>query len=102
MKVIGQDVLNTASRRDMRLRKWLQTWIRVVENSQWHNLIDLRKAYRDADSVTLPSGTVVTVFNVMGNNRRLLVWIRYDAQVVEVLEILTHAEYSKDIWKQRY
>ena len=45
---------------------------------------------------------VVTVFNVSGNDYRLLTQIGYKEQLVQVVEVLTHAEYSKDKWKKRY
>jgi len=47
------------------------------------------------DGVRLGSGTVVTVFNVKGNEYRLLTSIDFDAGIVEVLDVLTHAEYDK-------
>ena len=44
---------------------------------------------------------VVTVFNVKGNEYRLLTVMRYRAQQVYVIDVLTHAEYSKGKWKDR-
>jgi mRNA-degrading endonuclease HigB of HigAB toxin-antitoxin module len=32
----------------------------------------------------------------------LLTSIDYDAAIVEVLDVLTHAEYDKALWKDRY
>jgi mRNA interferase HigB len=52
--------------------------------------------------VTLKSKLVVTVFNAKGNEYRLLTSIDYDAGIIEALDILTHAEYDKDMWKDRY
>lgn len=28
--------------------------------------------------------------------------VNYEGQIVQVLALLTHAEYDKDFWKQRY
>ena len=102
MTVIGRDVFATAGRRNKPLRSWLTVWTTVVEQSEWHGLGDVRVAYPSADGVTLGSGTVVTIFNVQGNRHRLLTWIDFDVQVVEALEVLTHAEYDKNLWKARY
>jgi len=52
--------------------------------------------------VKLRSLIVVTVFNVKGNEYRLLTQVNYRDRVVLVLELLTHAEYDKDAWKGRY
>jgi len=45
---------------------------------------------------------VVTVFNAGGNDYRLLTQIGYREQVVQVVDVLTHAEYSRENWEKRY
>jgi mRNA interferase HigB len=102
MTVVGQDVLSRAARRNIPLRNWLTIWAATVESVDWHNLNDVRKSYPTADGVKLKSKLVVTVFNVKGNEYRLLTSIDYDAALVEVLDVLTHAEYDKNAWKDRY
>jgi mRNA interferase HigB len=102
MTLIGQDVLRAAGRKNVPLRNWLGAWAATVEAGCWRNLEDLRRAYPSSDGVKLKSQTVVTVFNVKGNEYRLLSWIDYDAQVIEALDVLTHGEYDKGLWKSRY
>jgi mRNA interferase HigB len=102
MTVFGSDVLDKVGRRNKPLARWLRNWTNVVEDADWQNIDDLREDYPSVDGVSLASGTVVTVFNVKGNQWRLLTWIRYDAQIVEALDVVTHAEYNKNMWKQRY
>ena len=102
MTLLGRDVLMKAGKRNKPLKAWLDEWIVVVEESEWQSIEDVHRAYPSADGVTLASKTVVTVFNVKGNMWRLLAWIDYESQIVEALEILTHAEYSKNMWKRRY
>lgn len=58
------------------------------------NLIDLRKTFPSADKV----GNY-TVFNIGGNNDRLITLIYYPRQLVQVKDVLTHAEYDKEKWK---
>ena len=41
-----------------------------------------------------------TVFNVSGNNYRLIALVDYQYQEVYIRHILTHAEYDKQNWKQ--
>ncbi len=41
----------------------------------------------------------MTVFNIRGNRYRLIAAIHYNTQRVYVLRLLTHAQYSKDLWK---
>ncbi|MEG3979486.1 type II toxin-antitoxin system HigB family toxin [Microcoleus sp. T3B2] len=40
-----------------------------------------------------------TVFNIKGNNYRLIVSIDYESQLIYIKYILTHAEYDKEKWK---
>jgi mRNA interferase HigB len=102
MVLVGSDVVQRAGRQDAPLRRWLANWTAAVENAEWRSLADVRKTYPAADGVKLKSKFVVTVFNVKGNSYRLLTAIDYQDGIVEVLEVLTHAEYDKSIWKEKY
>ena len=102
MRLLGQDVLRKAIRKHGDTRQWLETWVATVEDADWQSLSDVRVDYPSADGVKLKSRVVVTVFNVKGNEYRLLTNINYQGQFVLVLELLTHAEYDKEKWKGRY
>jgi mRNA interferase HigB len=52
--------------------------------------------------VRVRSGGTVSVFDVSGNKYRMIVAISYEKQLVRIFELLTHSEYSKDLWKERY
>jgi len=80
--------------------KWLDAWRLVVRTAEWRNLEELRKSYPSADPVKTKSGRNVTVFNVCGNDYRLIVAIHYDKQRIYTLRFLTHAEYDKNDWKK--
>lgn len=41
-----------------------------------------------------------TVFNISGNRYRLIVLIDYTYQEIYIRQVLTHAEYDKNNWKQ--
>ena len=102
MRLIGQDVLTRSLRKHTDARPWIAAWVATVEDSTWTSLQDVREDYPSTDGVKLMSRIVVTIFNVKGNEYRLLVSINYSGQVVQVLELLTHAEYDKGKWKKRY
>ncbi len=68
--------------------------------ARWRNIQEVRRVYPHADPVTVASGNTVTVFNVCGNKYRLIVAIHYNRQRVYVLRLLSHAEYSKNLWKK--
>lgn len=72
----------------------IEAWYAVVKIAQWTCLEDVRRIYRDAESV----GNF-TVFNIKGNRYRLIVGINYENQTVYYKYLLTHAEYDKGGWK---
>jgi mRNA interferase HigB len=102
MKLIGQQVLGDFTRKHADARAWIAAWACAVDAATWRDIDDVRRAYPHADGVKLKSGNVVTVFNCKGNAYRLLCYVAYPVQTVQVLEVLTHAEYSKGSWKARY
>jgi len=102
MRLIGQDVLSKAIRKHVDARKCVHAWVATVEDAAWQGLEDVRVDYPSADGVKLKSRVVVTVFNVKGNEYRLLTNVNYENQVVLVLELLSHAEYDKNKWKEWY
>lgn len=79
--------------------KYLAAWVETVRAARWRNLIELRRVYTSADQVRVGSGKPVVVFNVCGNSYRLIVAVHFDRQTTYMLRFLTHAEYSKDLWK---
>jgi len=78
----------------------LASWAQIARGASWQNLQEVHQTLPHADGVKVASGRVVTVFNVRGNNYRLLTTIDYRVGVVNVLSVMTHAEYDKEKWKQ--
>ncbi len=79
--------------------RYLETWRKVVKTAMWRKLAEVRRTYPDTDSAKVRSGRQVLVFNVCGNDYRLIVAAHFNRQIVYTLRFLTHAEYSKDRWK---
>lgn len=73
----------------------LDTWYRIVKQSDIPNFSTLRKIFRSADKV----GNF-TVFNIGGNKIRLVAAVHYNAQCVYIRHVLTHKEYDKEKWKE--
>ncbi len=76
------------------IKKQIDSWYLTVKKAEWQNLEDVRKIYRDAEAV----GNF-TVFNIKGNDYRLIVGIHYERKKVFYKYLLTHAEYDKEKWK---
>ncbi|MEI7766899.1 MAG: type II toxin-antitoxin system HigB family toxin [Phycisphaerae bacterium] len=79
----------------------LARWLDLVEHNDWTSIQQLRRVFPSADAVTVPSGRTVTVFNIGGNDFRLITAIHYNSRIVYTMLFMTHAEYDKDAWKER-
>ena len=69
----------------------LQEWVSTVKKSKWTCFADIRKSFNSVDSV----GNQRYVFNIKGNNYRLVVVIKFTIQFVYIRFIGTHIEYDK-------
>jgi mRNA interferase HigB len=65
----------------------------------WASMVDLRQTFPSADPVRPMSGRTVVVFNIAENRYWLLTAIHYTMRKVFVLRFLTHAEYTRETWK---
>ncbi len=73
----------------------LDRWYRIVKKTDFNSFFDLRKTFPSADQVDR-----LTVFNVGGNNYRLIAFIVYSNKIIYIRSILTHDEYNKEKWKE--
>jgi len=101
MRIITERRLKELGDRPADARGALDVGRRQVKAARWRSLDDVRSIYPHADEVTVASERVVTVFNIRGNNYRLVTAIHYNTQCVYVMRFLTHAEYDKDAWKEQ-
>jgi mRNA interferase HigB len=62
-------------------------------------MAEVRGSYGSADIVHVRSGRPVIVFNVCGNQYRLIVAMHFNKQMAYTLRFLTHSEYGRDDWK---
>ena len=69
----------------------LQDWIKKVKQAQWNNLNDIRQTFNSVDYI----GNQRYVFNIKGNDYRLVVVIQFTPQFVYVRFIGTHLEYDR-------
>jgi mRNA interferase HigB len=80
--------------------------VSIVEAVRWHSFIDVRKIFKDADSV---DGYVI--FNIRQNRYRLVTVIHYSKTTDErqteghiyIRSFLTHKEYdNRRNWDRRF
>jgi mRNA interferase HigB len=101
MRIITRKRLREFAQRHPDAAEPLRQWYRLFREAKWENLQDVRRVYPHAEAVTVACGNTVTVFNLCGNRYRLIAAIHYNRQRVYVLRLLRHAEYSKNLWKDR-
>ena len=77
----------------------LAAWLKNANHAAWRSLAEVRRVYPHADPVKVASGRTVVVFNIRGNRYRLVAAIHYNRQLIYTLRFMTHAEYSKNRWK---
>jgi mRNA interferase HigB len=80
----------------------LKAWLRTAQAASWANITEIRKTYPHADAAKVASGAIVTIFNIKGNEYRLITAIHYNRKWVFIRDFMTHAEYSKGNWKERH
>ncbi len=69
----------------------IQDWIKKVKNAEWTNLADIKRTFNSVDYV----GNQRYVFNIKGNDYRLVVVIQFRPKFVYIRFIGTHAEYDR-------
>ena len=73
----------------------LKSWYKIVQNTDFKDFNELRRVFKNADQVGK-----FTVFNISGNNFRLISAIHYNRKKVFIRYVLTHSEYDKGKWKE--
>ncbi len=95
MYVISKRVWKEALSADPTLEAPLRSWDKVPSKSHWSSIVDVRKAYPQADFVD-----PYTVFNIKGGAYRLIVKIEYRWQMIFVKHLLTHAVCKRGGWRK--
>ena len=97
MIIIGTEIVESyfddrASHKGIKAaRSQLNAWRDIVARAEWRTPEDVKAAYPKAS--ILKAGRVV--FNIKGNDYRLIARLQYQAGVLAIRFFGTHAEYDK-------
>jgi mRNA interferase HigB len=91
MKIWDKELLDKYALKHANARNALQYWIDFVEEVEWKSHNELKLDFPSSDYV----GNNRYVFNIQGNNHRLVVVVVYVSGIVRIRFIGTHAEYDK-------
>ncbi len=91
MRIIAKKALREFWLRHPNAEEPLLAWYREVEQEDWDTPAKVKAKYRSASIV----GGNRVVFNIKGNDYRLVVRINYAYRVVYIRFVGTHAEYDR-------
>jgi len=91
VRIIAKKILRDFWEKHRDCEEQLKSWYQETSNSIWEKPNDVKNDY--------PSASILAdnriVFNIKGNNYRLIIKINYDYQMIWIRFIGTHAEYDK-------
>lgn len=91
MEIRGAEIIEKFCKKHADVTEPLAQWVSVAGAAQWKNHNELKADYPSADYV----GRGRYVFNIKGNNYRLVVVAVFIEGIISIRFIGTHAEYSK-------
>ena len=91
MVLIGRQIIEDFKQVHADVRTHVDAWTAEVTTAHWQKPSDVKQRYPKAS--ILPGNQVV--FDLKGNNYRLLVQIAYQTGTVMVKKIGTHKDYMK-------
>lgn len=94
MRVISRKALREFWEDHPNAESSLLLWYQRTCEAEWQNFVELSQVFPAADLV----GNF-TIFNIGGNNYRLITFVDYEYQIVFIRNVLTHAKYDKENWK---
>ena len=100
MRLIESKAVAKALKKHREATRWVSQWRQAVGVAEWDSIGDVRKSYPSADGVKNKFAVVITVFNVKGNEYRLLTVIHYPTHTVYEVDLLSHEEYDLENWKE--
>jgi mRNA interferase HigB len=90
MVIITKGTIHAFCERQPRATASLNDWFGKTQSADWSNFQNVRSTFNSVDSI----GNDRFVFNIGGNNYRLIAMIHFSIRTVYIRAILTHREYD--------
>ena len=91
MKIVGREALDRFCQEHADCRCWIENWLADAAGATWATPQDIKRRYATASFLAKS----VVIFNVRGNEYRMVTTVAYKVGVVVVDWIGTHSEYDK-------
>ncbi|MBD2131040.1 type II toxin-antitoxin system HigB family toxin [Sphaerospermopsis sp. FACHB-1094] len=95
MRIVTETRLKKACEKYPDAQASIQTWIKLVKLQEWNSFADVKTTVPFAPDQVKN----FVIFDIGGNKYRLITCINYKKKAIYIRDFLTHAEYSKDNWK---
>ncbi|MBO6024049.1 MAG: type II toxin-antitoxin system HigB family toxin [Bacteroidales bacterium] len=91
MRIIAKSTLVAYYTKNPQSKYALEDWFNKTKEAEWKNFSDIKKTFNTVSSV----GNNRYVFNIKGNDYRLVVLIKFTISHVLIRFVGTHAEYDR-------
>ncbi|MCH5224697.1 MAG: type II toxin-antitoxin system HigB family toxin [Muribaculaceae bacterium] len=91
MRIISKSKLVEYFTKMPQAKTALEEWYEKTKKAEWNYFADIKETFNSVDAV----GNQRYVFNIKGNDFRLIVLIQFTSQTVYIRFVGTHAEYDK-------
>lgn len=91
MRIVTFKRIKEFSEKHANSKTALHEWYHSVSDREWENLNELKRDFNTVDYL----GNHRFVFNIKGNNYRLITIISFNAKKVYIRFIGTHSQYDK-------
>jgi len=91
MVIISKSILNKFGEGHPESKEAILNWYLKVKNGNWSNFHELKSSFKSIDAV----GNDRYVFNIKGNQYRLIALIIFETRTLFILYVGTHESYNK-------
>ena len=91
MRIIARSTLVAYYTKNPQSKVALEDWYDKTKEANWQCFADIKRTFNSVDSV----GNKRYVFNIKGNDFRLIVLIKFTVSHVFIRFVGTHAEYDR-------
>ena len=96
MRIVGREIIDKAKRIYPECRNSLESWIAETMGSIWQTSQDIKLFYSSASFLHRN----YVIFNIKGNQYRLVIKVAYKTKIVLIKWFGTHADYEKIDWEK--
>jgi len=91
MRIIAHRTLVEYGKKHANAKTALDSWYKTAKTAKWNNFNDIKNAFNSVDY----AGNMRYVFNIKGNDYRLVGKILFIQKIIYIRFIGTHREYDK-------